>query len=153
VCWSSRVQGRGYFFAIVAAVYDRRRLPQFPSFPSCTWERPLILAKFHFAHFSFPQLRKIGSTTASTREGLSRTVIAINLCLVSTLEIIVEDLKALPTPKLAEVAAYVHRLRETNREERLSAIARSAEILSDSEGEELSKIIHEGCEKIDARDW
>jgi hypothetical protein len=72
---------------------------------------------------------------------------------VSTLEIIVEDLKALPTPKLAEVAAYVHRLREISREERLSAIERSAGILSETEGAELDRIIKEGCEKIDARDW
>ncbi len=72
---------------------------------------------------------------------------------MSTLEIIVEDLKALPTPKLAEVAAYVHRLRETNREERLSAIESSAAILSESEGAELDRIIQQGCEKIDARDW
>jgi hypothetical protein len=43
--------------------------------------------------------------------------------LVSTLEIIVEDLKALPTPKLAEAAAYIHRLRETSRANR-SAILR-----------------------------
>ena len=72
---------------------------------------------------------------------------------MSTLEIIVEDLKALPTPKLAEVAAYVHRLREMNREERFSAIERSAGILSETEGAELDRIIEEGCEKIDARDW
>jgi hypothetical protein len=73
---------------------------------------------------------------------------------VSTLEIIVEDLKALPKPKLAEVAEYVHRLREKmNREERLSAIERSAGILSESESAELGRIIQEGCEKVDARDW
>lgn len=72
---------------------------------------------------------------------------------MSTLEIIVEDLKALPTPKLAEVAAYVHGLREVNRKDRLSAIERSAEILSDTEGAELDRIIKEGCEKVDARDW
>jgi len=73
---------------------------------------------------------------------------------VSTLEIIVEDLKALPTPKLAEVADYVHRLHEKmNREERLSAIERSAGILSESESAELDRIIKEGCEKVDARDW
>jgi hypothetical protein len=72
---------------------------------------------------------------------------------VSTLEIIVEDLKALPTSKLAVAAAYVHRLREINREERLSAIERSAEILSEAESSELDRIIQDGCEKIDARDW
>jgi len=72
---------------------------------------------------------------------------------VSTLETIVEDLKALPSPKLEEVAAYVHRLRESNREKRLSAIERSAEILSESDSAELDRIIQEGCGKIDARDW
>ena len=72
---------------------------------------------------------------------------------MSTLESIVEDLKALPTPKLVEVAEYVHRLRETNREERLSAIERSAAVLSESESAELDRIIQEGCEKVDARDW
>ncbi len=72
---------------------------------------------------------------------------------MSTLEIIVEDLKALPSPKLAEVAAFVHRLREVNRTERLASIERSAEILSESESAELEKIIQDGCEKIDARDW
>ncbi len=69
---------------------------------------------------------------------------------MSTLEIIVEDLKALPSPKLAEVAAYVHRLRETNHEERMAAIERSAAVLSESESAELSRIIQEGCEQIDA---
>ena len=72
---------------------------------------------------------------------------------MSTLEIIVEDLKALPTLKLVEVAQYVHRLRETNRTERLSAIERSAKILSEDEGAELDRIIKEGCEKVDAHDW
>ncbi len=72
---------------------------------------------------------------------------------MSTLETIVEDLKALSAPKLVEVAQYVHRLREVNREERFSAIERSAAILSESESEELDRIIEEGCEKIDARDW
>jgi hypothetical protein len=51
------------------------------------------------------------------------------------------------------VAAYVHGLREVNRKDRLSAIERSAEILSDTEGAELDRIIKEGCEKVDARDW
>jgi len=65
----------------------------------------------------------------------------------------VEDLKALPTSKLEEAADYIHRLREASRTERLAAIERSAGILSESEGAELDRIITEGCEKIDARDW
>lgn len=72
---------------------------------------------------------------------------------MSTLEIIVEDLKALPAPKLEEVADYIHRLRETSQAERLAAIERSAGMLTDEEGAELERIITEGCEKVDARDW
>jgi hypothetical protein len=72
---------------------------------------------------------------------------------VSTLEIIVEDLKALPTPKLEEAADYIHRLREASRTERLAAIERSAGILTETEGAELERIISEGCEKVAARDW
>ena len=72
---------------------------------------------------------------------------------MSTLEIIVEDLKALPTPKLEEAADYIHRLREASRAERLAAIERSAGILTEAEGAELERIITEGCEKVDARDW
>jgi hypothetical protein len=63
---------------------------------------------------------------------------------VSTLERIVEDLKALPNPKLAKVAAVVHRLREVSHAERLSAIARSARILSEPEGADLERFIQEG---------
>ena len=72
---------------------------------------------------------------------------------MSTLEIIVEELKALPPPKLEEAAGYIHRLRETTRAERAEALRRSADILSEADGAELEKAIAEGCEKIDARDW
>jgi len=72
---------------------------------------------------------------------------------VSTLETIVEDLKALPTPQLAQVADYVHRLREAGRDQRNAAIARSALILTEAESTELDHIIREGCETINARDW
>jgi hypothetical protein len=72
---------------------------------------------------------------------------------VSVLETIVEELKALPAPKLAEAASYIHRLKETTREERVAALRRSATMLSEAEGAELEKAIEEGCEKIDARDW
>lgn len=72
---------------------------------------------------------------------------------MSTLETIVEELKTLPAPKLAEAATLIHRLRETSRAERLEALRRSAGILSEADGAELEKAIEEGCEKIDARDW
>ncbi len=72
---------------------------------------------------------------------------------MSTLEIIVEDLKTLPPPKLEEAAGLIHGLREVARAERLAALERSAGILSDEEGAALERVIEEGCGKIDARDW
>jgi len=72
---------------------------------------------------------------------------------MSTLEMIVEDLRALPPPKLEEAATLIHRLRENARTDRFAALERSAGILSDEEGAELERVIEDGCEKIDARDW
>ncbi|MBL9219380.1 MAG: hypothetical protein JNG82_12870 [Opitutaceae bacterium] len=72
---------------------------------------------------------------------------------MSTLEMIFEELKTLPPPKLAEAAALIHGLREGARAERLAALERSAGILTDEEGAELERVIEEGCEKIDVRDW
>lgn len=72
---------------------------------------------------------------------------------MSTFEAIVEELRTLPPPKLEEAASFIHRLREATQAERLAALERSADILSDAEGAELERVIGEGCEKIDARDW
>lgn len=72
---------------------------------------------------------------------------------MSTLEMIVEELKTLPPPKLEEAAALIHGLRERTRAERLAALEKSAGILTDEEGAELERAIEEGCERIDPRDW
>jgi hypothetical protein len=72
---------------------------------------------------------------------------------MSTLEIIVEELKTLPPPKLEEAATLIHRLREDTRVERRTALRRSASILSEADGMELERIIAENCERIDPRDW
>lgn len=72
---------------------------------------------------------------------------------MSTLETIVEDLKALPAPKLEAVAHYIHHLRENNPAKRDATLERSFGMLSEEEGAEIERIIEEGCEKIDARDW
>ena len=58
---------------------------------------------------------------------------------MSTLETIVEDLRALPPPKLEEAATLIHRLRDNARSERLAALRRSASILSDEDGAELER--------------
>jgi hypothetical protein len=72
---------------------------------------------------------------------------------VSPLEIIVEELKTLSPPTLEEAAALIHGLREKSHSERLAALERSANILSDEDGAALERAIEEGCEKIDAREW
>jgi hypothetical protein len=72
---------------------------------------------------------------------------------VSTLEIIVEELKTLSPPKLEEAAALIHGLREKSHSERLAALRRSASILSEADGLELERIIEENCERVDPRDW
>ena len=69
------------------------------------------------------------------------------------MEMIVEELKTLPPPKLEEAAALIHGLREHTHVDRLAALRRSASILSPADGEELERIIAENCEKIDPREW
>ena len=71
---------------------------------------------------------------------------------MSTLEIIVEDLKSLPLPKLEQAAAYVHSLRESSQEDRATILRETAGVWSE-DGALIEKAINESCEKIDARDW
>jgi hypothetical protein len=72
---------------------------------------------------------------------------------MSNLDMIVEDLKALPPPKLDEAASFIHRPREKARAERMAALEKSSTLLTDAEGAELERVIEEGCERIDPRDW
>lgn len=72
---------------------------------------------------------------------------------MSTLEAIIEELRTLPAPKLAEAASYVHRLRETSREEHLAILQETAGAWSGPDGKAIGKAIEKGCAKIDARGW
>lgn len=67
---------------------------------------------------------------------------------VSTLEIIVEDLKSLPSPKLEEAAAYLHRLRETSRADRRAILRETSGSWSPEDADMIEKTIEENCEKI-----
>jgi len=71
---------------------------------------------------------------------------------VSKLEAIVEELKMLPPDRLESAADYIHRLKTISRAERMAIITRTAGSLTPEEGEELARIIEEGCEQIDERD-
>lgn len=72
---------------------------------------------------------------------------------MSRLEPIVEDLKTLPAAKLADAANYIHRLMETSTVERRAALNNTAGALTVAEADELSRIIEEGCEQVDAHEW
>ena len=72
---------------------------------------------------------------------------------VSPLENIVEDLKALPPAKLEVAADFVHRLKRISEEERQSIFTRTAGALSAEEADELERVIEEGCENIDEDGW
>lgn len=84
---------------------------------------------------------------------MSGAPIALNLYLLSTLEIILEDLKSLPAPKLEEAAAYIHRLRETNPVDRLAILRETSGSWGYEDADRIETAIKENCEKIDARDW
>jgi acyl-CoA reductase-like NAD-dependent aldehyde dehydrogenase len=72
---------------------------------------------------------------------------------VSSLEAIVEELKSLPPAELALAAGYIRRLKRLSPEEREEVLRRTAGALSKEEAEELERIIEEGCERVDERDW
>jgi len=72
---------------------------------------------------------------------------------VSKLEAIVEELKTLPPDGLDSAADYIHRLKTISRAERSAIIERTAGSLTPQEGDELARIIEEGCERIDERGW
>ena len=63
---------------------------------------------------------------------------------MSTLEVIVSELKMLPPPKLEEAAELIHRLRESSRAERAEALRRTAGVWSDPHGAAIEKTIEEG---------
>jgi hypothetical protein len=54
---------------------------------------------------------------------------------VSVIESILKDLKDLPTPKLLEVARYVHGLSEAAQKERLSLLRQTHGALSEEDGQ------------------
>ena len=76
-----------------------------------------------------------------------------NLVVVSPLENIVEDLKALPPDRLELAANYIRRLKPVSPAEREAALARTFGCLSPHEADELERIIEEGCERINERSW
>jgi hypothetical protein len=72
---------------------------------------------------------------------------------MAKLQEIVAELKSLPPERLERAADYIHRLHSASQQERKAALQRTAGSLTDEEADELDRIIEEGCEQIDERDW
>jgi hypothetical protein len=91
------------------------------------------------------------SVNRETVTSFTRGAFADTVSLMSNIEPIVEELKTLPTTKLADAANYIHRLKETSATERRAALENTAGILTADEADELARIIEEGCEQVDMR--
>ena len=72
---------------------------------------------------------------------------------MSTLEVIVEELKTLPTPSLAAAASYVHQLKLASAADRWRALDRAFGCLSTAEADDLERAVQAHCERIDAGQW
>jgi len=76
-----------------------------------------------------------------------------NVKAVSTLEAIVEKLKALPPEKLEQAADYVRRLKEMSEADRSEALEKTAGTLTKEEADAWEQAINEDCERIDDPEW
>jgi len=69
------------------------------------------------------------------------------------LEGIVAELKSLTPGKLEQAASFIHRLKYLSHQERQLVLQRTSGSLTREEAGEIERIIEEGCERIDERDW
>jgi len=72
---------------------------------------------------------------------------------MSTLELIVKELKTLPPAKLGQVADYIHRLKEISLADRRPALEKTYGCLTEDEAGEMEKAIEASCERIDPREF
>jgi hypothetical protein len=68
---------------------------------------------------------------------------------MSVIESIVRDLHELPTPKLVEVARYVHGLNPKSLERRRAALQATAGCMPGEEGEEFERAVRAEADRID----
>ena len=72
---------------------------------------------------------------------------------MSSLEAIVEELKTLPPSQFARAADFIHRLKTVTQAERQAILERTFGSLTEEEATEMERVIEQGCEQIDERDW
>jgi hypothetical protein len=72
---------------------------------------------------------------------------------MSSLEAIVEELKTLPPSQLAQAVDFIHRLKAVSQAGRQAILERTFGSLTEEEAAEMERVIEQGCEQIDERDW
>ena len=77
----------------------------------------------------------------------------VYLEVVSPLDNIFEDLKALPPDRLEMAAGFIRRLKPISQVEREAALARTFGCLSPEDADAMEKAIEEGCEQVDEHGW
>ena len=70
----------------------------------------------------------------------------------TAIDAIVNELKVLPPEQLEQAAAFIHHLRQTSQEERLSTLRRLSGCITQEEADEWLKAV-EDCEHIDESGW
>jgi hypothetical protein len=69
---------------------------------------------------------------------------------MSTLEIVVEELKSLPPARQQQAASFIHRLKKIAATEKQAALDAAFGCMSPEEADQFQHRINEGCERIDA---
>ena len=72
---------------------------------------------------------------------------------MTTLTMMVDELKRLPPGMLDRVARYVYRLKEKVVADRNAVIDETAGCLRGEAGESFARAIEEGCERVDVDGW
>lgn len=67
---------------------------------------------------------------------------------VSVIESIIKDLQNLPTPKLVEVARYVHGLSQADQDARQSLLRQTHGVLSEEDGEAFESAL-QGARRVE----
>ena len=72
---------------------------------------------------------------------------------MSVIDSIVRDLHELPTPKLVEVARYVHGLNPKSQKRRRAALEATAGCMAGEEGEDFERAVRAEADRIDGDSW
>ena len=73
--------------------------------------------------------------------------------MMTTLDIVLKEVQALPPAKLTEAANFIRQLKARSEFERQQALDRAYGCLSEEEAQALDMAIQTNCENINAAQW